>query len=57
VIAALNRITSWSEASAYLQELFQMNGLDPYAEEVIAFTDAIQHRYMSGRVRTDGETA
>jgi len=49
VIAALNSISTWHEASAYLQELFQMNGLDPYADEVIAFTDAIQQRYVSGK--------
>ncbi|MBM2846545.1 MAG: hypothetical protein HW407_1857, partial [Bacteroidetes bacterium] len=53
VIAALNGISTWQEASAYLQELFQMNGLDPYADEVIAFTDAMQQRYMSGK--TEGE--
>jgi len=49
VIAALNSISTWHEASAYLQELFQMNGLDPYADGVIAFTDVIQKRYMSGK--------
>ena len=53
VIAAMNRIRTWQEASAYLQELFQMNGLDPYTDEVIAFTDAIQQRYMSGKATTE----
>lgn len=51
VIAALNRFATWQEASAYLQDLYQINGLDPYSSEVIAFTDAIQQRYLTGRVR------
>jgi hypothetical protein len=45
VIAALNKTHTWKEASIFLNQLFQINGLDPFSERVIQFTDAIHQRY------------
>ena len=45
IIAALNRTPTWKEASRYLNVLYQTNGLDPFAEEVVEFTDVIHSRY------------
>ena len=45
VIAALNKTHTWREASIFLNQLFQVNGLDPFSDHVIKFTDAIHHRY------------
>ena len=45
VVAALNKTHTWKEASIFLNQLFQINGLDPFSEHVIQFTDAIHHRY------------
>jgi hypothetical protein len=46
-IDALNKTQAWKEASLYLNELYQRSGLDPYADEVIEFTDAIHRRYSA----------
>lgn len=45
ILVALNRSSSWRDASLYLHELYELNGLDPYSDEVIEFTDAIHRRY------------
>jgi len=45
VILALNRARTWKEASHYLNDFFEMNGLDPFLEVVIEFTDAVHRRY------------
>jgi len=48
IIAALNRTRSWKEAALNLNHLFETNGLDPFSEIVIEFTDAIYSRYVPG---------
>ena len=45
VIGSLNKARSWKDASLYLNRLYQVNKLDPYAKEVIEFTDTIQKRF------------
>ena len=47
VIDALNGMPSWKDASLYLQMFYQASGVDPYARDVIEFTDLIQQRYPS----------
>lgn len=37
----LNIITSWEEASHYLDQLFVANNVDPFSEEAIEFTDKV----------------
>lgn len=49
VIDALNRTPSWSEAAAYLRELFESHGVDPLSDEALEFVEAVQLRYRSGR--------
>lgn len=44
VIARLNDIQSWSEAAAYIRELFEINNIDPFNETAVAFTDIVQRR-------------
>jgi hypothetical protein len=44
VIARLDEMHSWAEASAYVRELFEINTIDPFNETAIAFTDIVQKR-------------
>ena len=47
IITALNKTSTWKEASLYLNELYQTNGLDPFTDEVVEFTDIIHSRYST----------
>jgi len=44
----LNRMTDWKEASAYLQQVFITNDVDPFSEVGILFTDKVQRRFLPG---------
>jgi hypothetical protein len=44
----LNRMTEWKEASAYLQQVFMTNDVDPFSEVGILFTDKVQRRFLPG---------
>ncbi len=44
VIARLDEMHSWTEVSAYLRELFEINEIDPFDKTAIAFTDVLQRR-------------
>jgi hypothetical protein len=45
VIQTLNKMTSWKEASLYLDEIFLMNGVDPYSTDSVNFTDKVYTRF------------
>jgi hypothetical protein len=45
LLAELNALQTWKDASAYLTRVYEVNRLDPFAEEVIEFTDLVQSRY------------
>jgi len=45
LITELNALQSWKETSSYLTRVYEINRLDPFSEEVIAFTDLIQSRF------------
>jgi hypothetical protein len=47
VIQTLNSMTTWKDASLYLQMFYQTSGLDPHLPDVVEFTDIIQLRYSS----------
>jgi hypothetical protein len=47
IIEELNRTPTWREASQYLTRVYEVNNLDPFAEDVIQFTDTIQSRFAS----------
>jgi len=47
VMTALNGMESWKVASLYLSNFYDSNGLDPYADEVIEFTDIVHQRFTS----------
>ncbi len=49
IITALNNLHSWKDATQYLNQLFEINNLDPFAAEVIEFTDAVQKRFTPGQ--------
>jgi hypothetical protein len=53
IITSLNKISTWKEASLFLNRVFELNHLDPFADEVIAFTDAVQQRF-GGEERKHG---
>jgi hypothetical protein len=44
----LNQMTEWKEASAYLQQVFTTNDVDPFSEVAILFTDKVQRRFLPG---------
>jgi hypothetical protein len=45
VISRLNIMRTWSEAAAYIRELFEINSVDPFRDEAITFTDIVQQRF------------
>lgn len=45
IIARLDEILSWSEASAYIRELFEINSIDPFHHVAVTFTDIVQRRF------------
>lgn len=45
VIASLNGTSTWKEAALFLSQFYMTNGLDPFADEVVDFTDIVHHRY------------
>jgi hypothetical protein len=45
VIESLNDMTTWNDASLYLQTFYQTSGLDPDLADVVEFTDLIHLRY------------
>jgi hypothetical protein len=45
VMQTLNSMTTWKDASLYLQMFYQTSGLDPHLPDVVEFTDIIQLRY------------
>jgi hypothetical protein len=47
IIASLNRTRTWKEASIQLHEFYETNGLDPFSQTVVEFTETIYNRYTS----------
>jgi hypothetical protein len=45
VITALNNLQTWEEASGYIGQLCEINGLDPSSPELREFSAAVQRRY------------
>ena len=45
VVQTLNKITTWKEASLYLDEIFLVNGVDPYSTDSVNFTDKVYTRF------------
>jgi hypothetical protein len=50
IIQTLDKMTSWKEASLYIDEIFLMNGVDPYSSDSVHFTDKVYSRFS--RLRT-----
>ena len=50
VIARLDEIQSWPQASGYLRELFEINEIDPFDETAIMFTNLVQHHCDQSRL-------
>ena len=48
VIARLNEIHAWQDATGYVRELFEINSIDPFRDEAIEFTDIVQQRFVTG---------
>jgi hypothetical protein len=45
VIEALNGMTTWRDASLYLETFYNSSGIDPFESDVVEFTDLVQHRF------------
>jgi len=45
VMQTLSGMTTWKDASAYLQMFYQTSGLDPHLPDVVEFTSIMQLRY------------
>lgn len=45
VVQTLNNISSWKEASLYIDEIFLVNGVDPYSTDAVNFTDKVYTRF------------
>lgn len=46
ILSSLNEIATWKEAALYLSQFYQTNDLDPFADDVVEFTDAVHRRYL-----------
>ncbi len=51
IIHTLDNMTSWKEASLYIDEIFLMNGVDPYSSDSVFFTDKVYSRFSALRTR------
>jgi hypothetical protein len=47
VIATLNTMRTWKEAASYLKQVYDINRLDPFAPDVVEFTDTVQKRFAA----------
>lgn len=56
VIDTLNSITSWKEASVFIDEIFIMNDVDPFSREAIRFTDLIYSRFFPTNRESEEES-
>jgi len=45
-IDTLNAMTSWKEASVFIDEIFIMNDVDPFSKDAIRFTDLVYSRFF-----------
>lgn len=45
-IDALNGISSWKEASQYIDKIFIANDIDPYSGEAVRFSEIVHQRYF-----------
>jgi hypothetical protein len=45
VVQTLNKMTSWKEASLYIDEIFLVNGVDPYSSDSVNFTDKVYTKF------------
>jgi hypothetical protein len=45
IVGNLDGMRSWSEASAYLREVYSITGVDPFQPEAIEFTDVVHRRF------------
>jgi hypothetical protein len=45
IVARLDEIPTWIEASAYIRELFEINSIDPFHHVAVMFTDIVQRRF------------
>lgn len=52
-VQEVNRLSTWREAAVYLSDLLEINRLNPYAADVMQFTDTIRRWF----VREDEEQA
>jgi hypothetical protein len=46
-IGELNTSPTWKDATVLLNRFFQENQIDPFSDEAVEFTDAIQARYLN----------
>jgi hypothetical protein len=47
VVATLNTMRTWKEAASYLKQVYEINRLDPFAPDVVEFTDTVQKRFAA----------
>jgi len=47
VVATLNTMRTWKEAASYLKQVYDINRLDPFAPDVVEFTDTVQKRFAA----------
>lgn len=45
VLASLDELHTWKDAALYLSEFYRTNNLDPFADDVVEFTDVIHRRF------------
>lgn len=53
VVATLNTMRTWKEAASYLKQVYDINRLDPFAPDVVEFTDTVQKRFAAEEETTE----
>jgi hypothetical protein len=47
----INKMTSWKQASVYIDEIFIMNEIDPYTPEAVRFTEVAYKRFFPKSIK------
>jgi hypothetical protein len=47
VLAVLNDVKDWTEASLYVDSMFIKNGVDPYSKSAMTFSEVVQRVFLS----------
>jgi hypothetical protein len=51
MVNEINKLSSWKQASVFIDEIFIMNEIDPYAQEAVRFTELAYRKFFPKSVK------